>query len=760
MKRKLLSLFLVLALALSLVPPAYASCQHEFGFDWGYDENGHWGLCENCGEAMSAETLMADEMANAIIDELGYVYAGVITDSWAYAHQLNGGACVLCGYQACAHEYGAWVVTKAPGCAWQYGQETSTCAKCGDEKYNLLSGDPEKCVFPEESYPCKAYACINCGMIPKEEELLDHEVVVDAGVEPTATASGKTEGSHCGVCGTVLVAQEIIPPTGLDMDETVAIDEVNFPDKVFQSIVSSEYDKDKDGYLSQQEIDTITVVDVTNEEISSLVGIEHFTKLKRLECDSNQLTSLDVSNCTELTSLDCADNRLTGLDVSNNAELTRLYCYSNQLTSLDVSNRTELTYLDCGDNQLTSLDVSNNAELEQLFCYSNQLTSLDVSNCTELTYLNCRDNQLTSLDVSNNAELTYLNCGNNQLTSLDVSGCTALTALSCYNNYYELPMDISFTFDLSALPGFDVSKASGWKNGSVAGTILTADSGVKNVSYTYDCGNEMTASFTLVINRQEHEHSYSAAVTAPTCTEQGYTTYTCACGDSYKDSYTEAKGHNYGLIETKEPTATEAGYEKYDCERCGDIKEIVLPATGGEPELPTFTDVDPGKWYAEPVAWAVSEDITSGTSANTFGPNDSCARAQVVMFLWAANGRPAPTSTTNPFTDIQTSKYYYNAVLWAVEKGITGGAGNGTFAPDRVVTRAEFVTMLWNALEKPSVSIENPFPDVVAGKWYATPVLWAYANGITSGMKDGTFGVSEPCTRAQVVTFLYSAYGK
>ncbi len=190
------------------------------------------------------------------------------------------------------------------------------------------------------------------------------------------------------------------------------------------------------------------------------------------------------------------------------------------------------------------------------------------------------------------------------------------------------------------------------------------------------------------------------------------------------------------------------------------FSDFVMTEEAKEEEKPTFTDVDPDKWYAEPVDWAVSNGITSGTGTNTFGPNDSCTRAQVVMFLWAANGRPAPESTTNPFSDIKAGKYYYDAVLWAVEQGITGGAGNGTFAPDRVVTRAEFVTMLWNALEKPSVSISNPFPDVVAGKWYATPVLWAYANGITSGMKDGTFGVNEPCTRAQVVTFLYSAYGK
>ena len=170
-----------------------------------------------------------------------------------------------------------------------------------------------------------------------------------------------------------------------------------------------------------------------SNQLTSL-DVSNNTALTRLDCYRNQLTSLDVSNNTALTRLDCYSNQLTSLDVSNNTALTHLYCYRNQLTSLDVSNNTALITLSCHNNQLTSLDVSNNTALTQLDCYSNQLTSLDVSNNTALITLSCHNNQLTSLDVSNNTDLARLDCHNNQLTSLDVSNNTALTYLWCYSN--------------------------------------------------------------------------------------------------------------------------------------------------------------------------------------------------------------------------------------------------------------------------------------------------------------------------------------
>ena len=174
-----------------------------------------------------------------------------------------------------------------------------------------------------------------------------------------------------------------------------------------------------------------------------------------------------------------------------------------------------------------------------------------------------------------------------------------------------------------------------------------------------------------------------------------------------------------------------------------------------------FRDVLSSDYYAFPVIWAASHDpqITNGTTATTFSPNSSCTRGQVVTFLWRANGCPEPKSTGNPFADVDLNAYYGKAVLWAVENSITNGMGAGQFAPDATVTRGQVVTFLWRTRNQPKVSGSNPFTDVPAGEYYADAVLWAVANAITNGTGANTFSPDAPCTRAQIVTFLYRDMG-
>ena len=172
-----------------------------------------------------------------------------------------------------------------------------------------------------------------------------------------------------------------------------------------------------------------------------------------------------------------------------------------------------------------------------------------------------------------------------------------------------------------------------------------------------------------------------------------------------------------------------------------------------------FTDVPKGSFYFDPVLWAVEHGITTGASETTFAPNDSCMRAHVVTFLWRAAGQPEPTSTVNPFEDVKESDFYYKAVLWAVENGITNGADAAHFNPFGICNRAQVVTFLHRAFGSPAVeNAANPFTDVESGSWYAAPVLWAVENGITNGLSADSFGPNSPCNRAQVVTFLYRAY--
>ena len=174
-----------------------------------------------------------------------------------------------------------------------------------------------------------------------------------------------------------------------------------------------------------------------------------------------------------------------------------------------------------------------------------------------------------------------------------------------------------------------------------------------------------------------------------------------------------------------------------------------------EPESP-FSDIqDPGAYYYDAVLWASKNDITQGVGDGKFAPDNACKRAQVVTFLWRAMGSPEPTRSDCPFDDVAAGSYYYKAVLWAVEKGITTGTSATRFSPNATVTRGQFVTFLWRAEGKPSYTASNPFTDLTAGSYYYDAVLWAVENGITTGASKVHFAPSKACVRGQVVTFLY-----
>ena len=167
-----------------------------------------------------------------------------------------------------------------------------------------------------------------------------------------------------------------------------------------------------------------------------------------------------------------------------------------------------------------------------------------------------------------------------------------------------------------------------------------------------------------------------------------------------------------------------------------------------------FVDVKNSDYFYDAVLWAVKEGVTSGTTDTTFSPNESCTRGQTVTFLWRAAGSPEPTTDVNPFTDVKTGDYFYKAVLWAYENGITQGTSDKEFSPSVPVTRGQTVTFL-HRLTGDKANGKNPFTDVKTSDYYYNSVLWAYENGITSGTTDTTFSPNDDCLRGQIVTFLY-----
>ena len=176
-----------------------------------------------------------------------------------------------------------------------------------------------------------------------------------------------------------------------------------------------------------------------------------------------------------------------------------------------------------------------------------------------------------------------------------------------------------------------------------------------------------------------------------------------------------------------------------------------------EVETSPFSDVSTSAYYYEAVKWAQEKGITGGIGNGLFGPNQPCTRAQIVTFLWRAAGSPEPKAMSS-FADVSTDAYYAKAVAWAVENGITTGTGDGKFSPDATCTREQAVAFLYRASGSPAVSGGSAFSDVAANAYYADAVAWAEKNGVTGGIGGGLFGSGNTCTRAQIVTFLYRAY--
>lgn len=312
----------------------------------------------------------------------------------------------------------------------------------------------------------------------------------------------------------------------------------------------------------------------------------------------------------------------------------------------------------------------------------------------------------------------------------------------------------------------------------------------------------------------QHEHDFIPTVTKPTCLTEGFTTYACSCGECYTKDYVSAVGHKTQLqnaktagcltggytgdevctfcgkvfkqgsvifalghdpqpARVKAPTCNESGYTgDLICMRCGDMTQIgnTVAATGhkffggvcsvcgtkGAEAVPEFADVKPGAFYFDAVQWAVKNGITNGTGKNTFSPNDVCSRYQIVMFLWRAAGQPEAKAAVS-FADVKPGDIFYEAVQWAVERGITKGTSSTSFSPFAPCTRGQIVTFLHRSAGSPTISGACDFSDVSAGSFCHDAVIWASSEGITKGTSAGRFSPNEGCTRAQVVTFLYRA---
>ena len=257
--------------------------------------------------------------------------------------------------------------------------------------------------------------------------------------------------------------------------------------------------------------------------------------------------------------------------------------------------------------------------------------------------------------------------------------------------------------------------------------------------------------------------SPSYSVTIPNKTENGTVTVSprsAEKGDTVTITAKPDSGYQLDDLTVtdkngKELKLTDKGNGKYTFTMPASKVEIKATFVK-EVETSPFSDVSTSAYYYEAVKWAQEKGITGGIGNGLFGPNQPCTRAQIVTFLWRAAGSPEPKSMSS-FSDVSADSYYAKAVAWAVENGITTGTGDGKFSPDATCTRAQSVTFLFRAIGK-LVDSKAEFSDVLTDSYYANAVAWAVVNGVTNGIGDGLFGPNNSCTRAQIVTFLFRAY--
>ena len=605
--------------------------------------------------------------------------------------------------------------------------------------------------------------------------------------------------------------------TGLDLSKNTALKNLQCSNSKLQSLDLSQNPNLTQLYCGRNPLTTLDLSKNAKLKVLNCSGfanrrtklteldLSQNTALESLDCSINELKQLNVSGCTALKKLSCSSNQLTTLDVSKNVNLTFLDCGSNQLTALDVSNNPKLEDLSCDYNSLTLLDLSKNLELEILSCRKNGLTSLDLDANKKIgekiLYL---ENQFYHKGVLNAGETFDMKTLPGSFDpsrtknwiggTVDAAGILTVDADATEVTYdyqtksgntgakYLMSCKLNVKGGTTPVAKYAISVTGGIANlakaaeGSVV--TLTADAPAANMHFarwevesgseavTFANATNSTTTFPMPAGEVKVKAVFEAdEIMVPI----QYDVSVLNDGNGKAFASPAKAAADTAITLTATPNA---GYH-FKAWRVilGGVtitdNKFTMPAEDVEVQAVfekdapiskhPFLDVPAGAYYEDAVVWAVGKGITSGTNATTFDPNGTCTRAQAVTFLWRAAGSPTPKTKLMPFPDVPVGSYYWNAVLWAIEQGITEGTSYLTFSPNDSCTRAQIVTFLWRAKGNPAVTGNAPFTDVLPDAYYAAAVTWAEKNGITGGIGNGLFGSNNTCTRAQIVTFLYRA---
>ena len=457
---------------------------------------------------------------------------------------------------------------------------------------------------------------------------------------------------------------------------------------------------DKDAFCFCSSLTSVTIPDsVTSIGDSAFYGCESLTSVT-IPDSVTSIGNCAFASCTSLTGIWVAEGNSH---------------YANDASGV-LFNKDKTTLVQC-PGAFAAYTVPNSVTSIGEYAFSH---------CTSLTSVTI-PNSVTSI-----GEHAFSYC--TSLTSVTISD--SVTSIGEYAFY-----DCTSLTDV-----YYAGSEAQWKAISISSNrnddLLTA-----NIHYNY----------------VSHTHSYKDVVTAPTCTEKGYTTHTCSCGDSYVDTYTDALGHAWdeGKV-TKPATETEDGVKTFTCTRCGETKTETIPATGVMDVTKMFTDVS-HSWADDGIQYCVTHQLMSGIGNDLFGPKLTTTRAQIVQILYNLEGEPKVSGKT-PFTDL-TQDWYQDAVLWAYQTGVVAGTSSTTFEPDRPVTREQIAVILMEYMTR-VLKLERTwtpadlgiFPDAGSvSDWAKDAMADAVALGLISGASNGGQTLLEPqgsATREQVATIL------
>ena len=697
--------------------------------------------CENGGYTTYTCTVCGDAYVADETPALGHTASEAVTENENAADCTEAGSydsVVYCS--VCKAEISRETVT-VPALGHKDEDQNFKCDVCGEDLCTehveeIIKGYAATCTEPGMTDGKK---CAICGEILADQEVIEalgHTEEIIPAVPATCTATGLTEGKKCTRCGEVTVAQQVVDALGHTAGEVVKDNEIHptcTTEGSYELVVSCSVCFAE---LSRQ---TVTV--------PALDHIEEILPAVAPTCTATGLT--EGKKCTRCGETLVAQEVVDALGHDYESVVTDPTCTTGGYTTY--------TCTVCGDTYVADETAAlGHTASEAVKENEKAPTCTEAGSYDTVVYCSVCSAEMSretitveTLDHEYEAVVTDPTC--------TTGGYTTYTCTVCGDTYVA---------DETSALGHTASEAV--KENEKAPTCTETGS-YDTVVYCSVCSAEMSRETNTV---ETLDHEYEAVVTDPDCVNGGYTTYTCTvCGDSYIADETSALGHAEQILPAVEATCTENGLtEGKKCSRCDEtlVAQDEIPALGHDWHgrdcsrcdakfANPFVDVPEDEFYVDPVLWALQEGLTTGTTENTFSPYKNATRGEVVTFLWRAMGEPK-AEIANPFNDVTEGDFYYEAVLWAYEQGITTGVEEDRFAPQDECTRAQTVTFLWRTMGKPEAQSEATFADVTPDSYYATAVAWAVENGITFGMGGGYFGVNSTCIRAQIVTFLYRTF--